>query len=595
MVLSLLLPSLGHATYFNLNMTLSDGNTPPATYPVLMGSGTRNPRFEQPLRDDRAQVEENTKINRKRLFSDVGRILGSSSSSSSDGRYTLESIQARVRADASLNRPRVEMPEFYHTRIEKSLDTDSRKAVTTFREVLRNESSSPFELNESIWELQSEAFQLNLSGSRDKQEQSQYLRDQIRSYVDERGIVSRAYPEIIVPRGSLHTLENSHEGLMIRKILNDAIASEAIILNTCSAGSGASLECEAFQAWSEDLNSAFFIADRLLYERQIAEFYSLSRALRASTEFIKGFAKGVLDGSINAVVALPQMVLHLPELSEAIYEALSDMPGTYEKIKEVAQAQYERILQADARELGEIAGELIAAAGSTFMAPGVFLRAARASGPLVKSLGKMGVRAALERGTEVALEEGLIQAKYVVPFKSLSKELPEVAKEVVQAKGSIGAAAEKIGESVASLGIKTKESIQGFVDTFKKIAGNENGQIDIWVGKLTGGKGLKGKQFEEYLLKNLGSEPGREIISLTSGKREFDGFLGKLWYEAKGIDWSALSDPQKLGKFKSDMGRGLRIAQENGASYHIFSSTPIPENIKKWLTETGITFLEILE
>lgn len=54
-------------------------------------------------------------------------------------------------------------------------------------------------------------------------------------------------------------------------------------------------------------------------------------------------------------------------------------------------------------------------------------------------------------------------------------------------------------------------------------------------------------------------------------------------------------NPNKLAKFKSDMGNGLRIARENGATYEIFSNTPIPESIKQWLTKKGISYTELLD
>jgi hypothetical protein len=42
------------------------------------------------------------------------------------------------------------------------------------------------------------------------------------------------------------------------------------------------------------------------------------------------------------------------------------------------------------------------------------------------------------------------------------------------------------------------------------------------------------------------------------------------------------------------MGDRLRIAKENGASYELFSNSPIPDKIKQWLTKKGIPFTEIL-
>ena len=105
-------------------------------------------------------------------------------------------------------------------------------------------------------------------------------------------------------------------------------------------------------------------------------------------------------------------------------------------------------------------------------------------------------------------------------------------------------------------------------------------------------KGLIGHDFEDYLSKTIGGEG-----SFSVGGRDFDGGIGNRWWEAKsGNYWSMLEEnPNKLAKFKSDMGDRLRIATENGATYEIFSNTPIPESIKQWLTKKGITFTELLD
>ena len=105
-------------------------------------------------------------------------------------------------------------------------------------------------------------------------------------------------------------------------------------------------------------------------------------------------------------------------------------------------------------------------------------------------------------------------------------------------------------------------------------------------------KGLIGHDFEDYLSKTIGGEG-----SFSVGGRDFDGGIGNRWWEAKsGNYWSMLEEnPNKLAKFKSDMGDRLRIATENGATYEIFSNTPIPESVKQWLTKKGITFTELLD
>lgn len=105
-------------------------------------------------------------------------------------------------------------------------------------------------------------------------------------------------------------------------------------------------------------------------------------------------------------------------------------------------------------------------------------------------------------------------------------------------------------------------------------------------------KGLIGHDFEDYLSKAIGGDG-----SFTIGGRDFDGGVGSRWWEAKsGSYWTMLEEnPRKLEKFKSDMGDRLKIATENGATYELFSNTPIPESIKQWLTKKGIPFTELLD
>ena len=98
-------------------------------------------------------------------------------------------------------------------------------------------------------------------------------------------------------------------------------------------------------------------------------------------------------------------------------------------------------------------------------------------------------------------------------------------------------------------------------------------------GSINSANGLIGHDFEEYLTK------------------KFDGGISNRWWEAKsGQYWDMLeNNPNKLAKFKSDMGDRLRIATQNNASYEIFSNTPIPNSIKMWLTKKGIHYTEILD
>jgi hypothetical protein len=113
--------------------------------------------------------------------------------------------------------------------------------------------------------------------------------------------------------------------------------------------------------------------------------------------------------------------------------------------------------------------------------------------------------------------------------------------------------------------------------------------------KLPSAKGLIGKNFEEFLAKNL---PDGES-GFMKGGRDFDAVYGnpKKWVEAKsGGYWiNQTSSESGLAKFKSDMGDRLRISKENGVDYELFSNTSIPDNIKTWLNGKGIKYYEILE
>ena len=108
----------------------------------------------------------------------------------------------------------------------------------------------------------------------------------------------------------------------------------------------------------------------------------------------------------------------------------------------------------------------------------------------------------------------------------------------------------------------------------------------------TGAKGLIGHGFEDYLTKQIGGNG-----SFSVGGRDFDGGIGNRWWKAKsGNYWKMLEEnPKQLLKFKDSMGDRLKIAKTNGATYEIFSNTPIPESIKQWLTKKGIPYTELLD
>ncbi|TCP60762.1 RHS repeat domain-containing protein [Baia soyae] len=111
-------------------------------------------------------------------------------------------------------------------------------------------------------------------------------------------------------------------------------------------------------------------------------------------------------------------------------------------------------------------------------------------------------------------------------------------------------------------------------------------------GSRPSAKGLKGKEFEDFLTDNLGGSG-----SFSKGGRDFDGGVGSKWWEAKSADYweNTLKDPARVGKFRSDMGDRLRIARENGVTYELHSNTPIPQYFKDYMNKKGISYHEWLD
>ena len=104
--------------------------------------------------------------------------------------------------------------------------------------------------------------------------------------------------------------------------------------------------------------------------------------------------------------------------------------------------------------------------------------------------------------------------------------------------------------------------------------------------------GLVGKAFEDWLRHRHGGEGAFRVDG-----RDFDGRDGNRWWEAKsGRYWvDRVHDEIGIAKLKSDMGHRLQIAKKHDATLELFSNTPIPQNIKAWLTAKGIPCVELLE
>ena len=171
-------------------------------------------------------------------------------------------------------------------------------------------------------------------------------------------------------------------------------------------------------------------------------------------------------------------------------------------------------------------------------------------------------------------------AKGLNGIEAEANKLAKAPKGIDGVTEGAGNLAEDVGKAGKGLEGATKGAESAAEDAGKVV---ESGK--------TSPKGLIGHDFEDYLTKNIGGDG-----SFSVGGRDFDGGIGNRWWEAKsGNYWNMLeSNPNKLAKFKSDMGARLRIATENGATYELFSNTPIPNSIKQWLDKKGIAYTELL-
>ena len=202
--------------------------------------------------------------------------------------------------------------------------------------------------------------------------------------------------------------------------------------------------------------------------------------------------------------------------------------------------------------------------------------------------------------------------KHVDDVVDTAGDLTRYADDVVDAAGDLTKYADNVADTAEDL-VKhadevadTAEDLAGHVDDLDGIPGKTEGVREQGIEGGTGSKGtgeipeqpsakgLIGKDFEDYLHEVIGGES--KYIKGSNAGRDFDGVVGNRWYEAKsGNYWNTLLNDKKVEQnFKRKMVEGLRIAQENGATYELFSNSPIPDSIKEWLTKKGIPFTEIL-
>jgi hypothetical protein len=160
---------------------------------------------------------------------------------------------------------------------------------------------------------------------------------------------------------------------------------------------------------------------------------------------------------------------------------------------------------------------------------------------------------------------------------------PKAEEFVLEAAG-VGKITLEEGADIANMAIEIIEKNPEIIQAEGSVIGAARRAVNL--------ANENGKAFEEFLVKKFGGTGSFKVKN-----REFDGAIGNVWYEAKsGEAWNTiLSNGKKLEKFKERMGTGLKIANENGAKYELYSNTPIPQEIKDWLTKKCIPFKEFLE
>ncbi len=53
-----------------------------------------------------------------------------------------------------------------------------------------------------------------------------------------------------------------------------------------------------------------------------------------------------------------------------------------------------------------------------------------------------------------------------------------------------------------------------------------------------------------------------------------------------------MSSQSSIGKFKSDTGRGRKVAEYHGKNFELHSKGKIPSEIRDWLDEKDIDYVE---
>jgi hypothetical protein len=290
-----------------------------------------------------------------------------------------------------------------------------------------NEQGNLFELTEQISQIEIAIENFKDTKDIESKESAAFLEKEIRRlFVDSKGLLKRL-PHVSVTDAYLMTTEGSVTGATLRKNLNNTLITESIIAGECEAGgSSVSESCGIVLNWLEELKMSYYLSDRLWYTRS-SNAPEYAAQLEKATQFGKGFAIGLLQGTVSLVTGLPQMVLQLPELASGIYHALRDLPRTQEAIREYVKDKWEQILNADVEEMGKITGEVIIQVATIYYVPVAITRVPQ----FTKGLSLALTNASVKVAAKAAEANGKITKQFKVNIKNLAKKDPFVAKEML--------------------------------------------------------------------------------------------------------------------------------------------------------------------
>jgi hypothetical protein len=293
-------------------------------------------------------------------------------------------------------------------------------------------------------------------GSARAHDEADYLRGELqRAFVDSDGIV-RDLPYAHVPKLTLVSDPSSIPGVSVRSGLNSVLAAESIVGAGCAAAA-ADLRsaCSSYASYSDTLKIGYALADRLASEGDRAQYEHLMESLGAGTAAVRGFAKGLLQGTLTlgaglaAAAFLPEAVV-LSALAYGVYEALGTLVEAQESIGEFAGRKWQEFVDASVERQGEMAGELTATVAGLYYGGEVT--------GIMKSTFEQGVRMAVTSSavglaTAAAVAGGRLSIVESRAIQALAEAYPIEAAAMVKGGGLA-----TIESTVPSL---SKEAVEG--------------------------------------------------------------------------------------------------------------------------------------